>query len=761
MYQSSFKSGLKLGRKKNRFKSCKEDRGLILISLLVTMVIFAILSAALLPITTSSFFNQVRASIGIRSYYLAEAGYRLAGSRFLHGGTGAGVATGDQREAQMEVLHLQTFTMNDLSSFKLEMYPYFYKTTAVPSGASTSLETKILGGFQAGRTIPAPGKLRVGATIYDYTSCTISIAPVTELATVTFVKSTPWPNTIAVNNTVLPVAVASGTQTVSRRDNINLSSDTAAAFPPYRGTFRVGTDTTVYAYWRKAGSTLQDVTVFSDKKQNFTMNIADGTAVVLLKYLELHSTATLGSSFMPTVREIVYRGPIAANFDDQGGGGGAPQAENVVDLQAMADASGATNVGIFKVVTLAGDDGGKPLNITKTTTGSGKGNQPTTEAYVSLPPGPDNPIYMSWNGAGSYLSYDIQVKIATGAGPDGQGWVPKAGSVPGHFDPATKPDTYCAGLLFRASEQSNQSIYYGLSIMRTHTGKGKSSDGITDGMLPNPYADDRYLDKAMVVFWTRNSNQANGDDNWLAYKLLDETGGSDFVVDSAAKIKDWSTIMARVVEAASLKLTVPSAPNVNVGDAITGGAGTAKVYKMINDSDGKVVLLLNNVEGTFTRPATVATTYTTDAGWGYRPRNNYIWAFYTDTSDHGSDATPLNNVHLGNPRGTLKWPVTDVPSWTATDDSFKLVQWNSNLNTTANGDPSLRLMGTGSELNAIIRTGRWTTGAYTLANFPPEIGVVSLGHTSVNTYFDDFGYYLRGAADGGGGDIGFMPPVQQ
>ncbi|MCX7634234.1 MAG: type II secretion system GspH family protein, partial [Syntrophales bacterium] len=669
--------------------SSQRRRGAILVGLVVVMVIFAVLAAALLPITASSFFTEVAANNMTRAYYLAEAGYRYAAGQFIS------VSGEAARDNMIGTVHNKTYNLSGgEGSFKLESYPYFYKVTT--PGNTTTLQTKINGGIAANRTIPTSGRLLItdqGSPVgtYNYTNVVLGGSNAT-FRTATFTLSSPA--NVAVNYTVLPVAVASA-QTMTNGGTLTLSSG-ADAFPQYRGTFQlVNAGATVYMYEKKVGNELRGITNFNDPAQTFSVSVAANQDVALLKYLELRSTGSLGSGYTATSRLVTYYGPIAAINPDQGlAGSGVPQsqAEQKGDslLTDLANNSGATSTGRFATTNLGGDTA---LTITQTTSGSGQGNQPSVEAFVSLPGGAANPIYRSWDGARSYLSYDIQVKVATGD------WNAGTNSF------TNKPSTYCAGIMFRASTAlSNQAPFYGFSLMRSHQGKGNDSDGIKDDMIPG-----NNENKAMLVLWTRNSNQGNGDDNWLAYKLLDEAGGSDYIVDNSGRVKDWSTLLVRVVEAASLKLTVNDAPAINIGDTITGGSGTAEVFRKINDSDGKVVLLLNKVVGNFSLPTTVGS-YTTDATWGYRSRDNYIWAFYTDTSDHSSDATALNNVRLGQTRGTVNWPTTQVQNWDAAGDKFTLVNWNASLNT--DQDSTLRIMGTGKEANGIIRTNKWTTGSY-------------------------------------------------
>lgn len=481
---------------------------------------------------------------------------------------------------------------------------------------------------------------------------------------------------------------------------------------------------------------------------------------------------TVSSGFVQAKRQINYRIQMA----NQMGGSGIPPGygEGIPNL-ATLPGNVPTGSMEFAIRYPGGD---QALQVTKDQGGK------TSEAYVFVPSVDPNPFYTNWYATGGYSSYDLQVKIATGT-PSGNTFI-------------EAPDRYCNGLVFRGIAYTGQrQDFLGLSIMRS---SNEEDDGIADGMIPlyiPPPGTWRYWampvdyvvgdivyypftlryyqckvshtsshkitpgdtsywtmlpnDKPMIVLWRRDGNKGNGADEWLAYKLLNETGG-DYIVDGAKHIKPWSTILVRIVEAASVKLTVTSAPLINIGDTITGGSGTARVFRKINDSDGNVVLLLNNVSGGFSRPAMIST-YTTDSSWGYRPRDNYIWAFYADIDSHSSNDTPLDNVRLGEPRSTINWPIISVQDWTATEDRFTLVQWNTTLNTSL--DSSLHLMGTGKEAGGILRSSKadWLrAGPYTNLTFPGEIGLVSLGDSSTETYFDDLAYFIRGGFPGGGGD---------
>ncbi|MEE9912528.1 MAG: hypothetical protein K4571_12475 [Deltaproteobacteria bacterium] len=403
----------------------------------------------------------------------------------------------------------------------------------------------------------------------------------------------------------------------------------------------------------------------------------------------------------------------------------------------MADAPAA---GEFVSVDVGGD---AALKIVDTTSGS------TAEAYVAVPPGASNPFYVAWNAAGGFLSYDSQVKVTLGIWSE---WLDMF---------IYRPENYCMGFTsqHRQTTSVQQNDFYGLSIVRTHNAGGSGRDNIPDTMIPTGVANNT----PMIVFWVRNGNQGDGADYWLAYQVLST---SDYIISTYSSwpsIHPWSTLYLRLVEAASIKLSVTDAPLISVGGTINGATGTGKVVKKIKDSDNRVVLLLNNITGTFTRPAAV-NGYGTDAAWGYRSKDNYYWAFYGDPSAHGvANANPLDNIRLANPRsGTLAWAVSDMADWTAAKDNFRLVQWNAALNTSTNGDPSVKRMGQGNELNAIIRTNKLVTAnTYSpVTNFPAMIGLVCVGDSCDGElewgwsagYYDDLAYLIAGS-NGSSGEV--------
>jgi chitodextrinase len=527
------------------------------------------------------------------------------------------------------------------------------------------------------------------------------------------------------------------------------------------------------------------------------------------------------------------------------GGGGTPEGPpTAVPMTAVAGGPG-NSTGTFTPGDYYGNPGALKVTGVK---GDVDNPQSYPEAY-GAPTWTTNPFCQPWSTAGNFLSYDLQLKVSEEHNTAPAWW--QAGTTY-YFDDLVRAtlsgnvydlicqQTTCQALpvrywwgwdyngwsnvvfvynlggLFRMNGINPQTTAYGLTFFRStrlDSMSGAPLDGVDATMMPTNLNDN----EPAILLFTRDGGANTGSQNtWLAYMTL---SGSNFVVDDEDFLKRWNTLLVRVVEAASIKLSATTAPNIDVGDQVAGGTGSATIVKKINDSsDGRVVLLLNNVSGSFTSPVTVSgTSYTAYNGWGdapsvpswqnntlyrvgdwvrysntnyrciqehtsnsssnrpdrqggaaywqqdtppsfYRPRDNYIWAFFADTDNHTAyNATATDNTRREKDlfpadltNFSPPFPLTDIQSWDAANDDFTLVTWNSSLNT--GHDSSLRRMGTGKEQNAIIRTNKWVTGSYptNCSSFPPEIGIVAKGTVSMQFAYDDLAYRILWGAGGGG-----------
>jgi hypothetical protein len=719
---------------KARALKVSSPKGSILIALIGTMLVFSAIGAAMLPMFSTSSYVKVYADQGRKAFLLAESGFRYAASEYLN-------AEDHQKGATLEELNDQTnqpYTLlNNNGSFSLIVYPCYYETTTV---SGTTLNTKVHGTFSSSVTgidLSSGGWLKIGSnsSYHQYSSGSGSGS------TVTFINLTGDLSGVSPGDPVYPVGCSISTiQTVTEGGNLALQSGTGSnAFPAVNGIFTIDDSNypNIYTYTTRNGDTLNGITLSSSSETWSDLTISANTNIVAKEFIKLFSTGTFGN----TSRTNTYNVPIGVTHTWQ------EERVDLDDLVADNPLAPGQSLGDFVVDDVGGD---KALRVTATT------GLPAEEAIIALNGGGSpNYFYLSWDNAGGFLGYDAQVKIGIGTW-DSEGFI-------------EKPQYYMAGLSMRIRGLTHGTLTsYGLSFMRTNTGLGVNSDGIPDSLVPDP----SLVDSPLILLWDR-SGPAVGDDEWLAYmKLavpahcdgaegdteatcLDNSGtwipavDNSHVLDNDQCLKDWSTIIVRMVEAASIKYSGSS--DIAPGDTVTGETSGAEGYviKKINDGSDEV-LLLNNVDGTFSGMETVNNGTVSVAVLEWRAKDNYIWAFYGDTDSHGTNDVAIDNIRGENQRsGNLHWLPAQIDDWSSSYDHFTLVQWNSYINTSH--DSSLRRMGTGKEENAIIRTNSYITPSETY-DYEPELGLNALGNDADETYFDDFAYYIQT----GGSSSGFL-----
>jgi hypothetical protein len=123
------------------------------------------------------------------------------------------------------------------------------------------------------------------------------------------------------------------------------------------------------------------------------------------------------------------------------------------------------------------------------------------------------------------------------------------------------------------------------------------------------------------------------------------------------------------------------------------------------------------------------------ANFSVGARVNDIKIYYASTSAYGTAPydTPLdNNRSLNNPRGSANFPPVNASDTNSANDRFTLVDWEW-----VKTDTQIEQLGTGKELNAIIRTSYNLTTTFTIDR--PEVAVHAFGSGAINNiYFDDF-----------------------
>jgi Tfp pilus assembly protein PilX len=89
------------------------NQGNVLVGLVVTMLIFAVMAAGMVSLTSTSTSNQITSNSTARAYYLAESGFRYAASEYLNtGDLDFDGETIDNRNQRFETLHDVEFTLS-------------------------------------------------------------------------------------------------------------------------------------------------------------------------------------------------------------------------------------------------------------------------------------------------------------------------------------------------------------------------------------------------------------------------------------------------------------------------------------------------------------------------------------------------------------------------------------------------------------------------------------------------------------------------
>lgn len=275
-------------------------RGAVLISVIVTIVAFSVIGAAMVPMMTASTQNSYFAVQGDQAYYLAESGFGAAGSMFL--------AAGDEqaRKNLLQTMDGSTYTFaNNAGAFRLGIEPYWFEAT---SNTGTRLVTRVYG---TAPTLPTntTGRLRIGNAAVFYTYSNIQASGNTVTFTLTQTPSPPIDTGADIFLSATPTSTS-----VGNNGDLTLNSAHAAAFPNVNGMFTVrggpvaNNGRIAYVYRRKNGNTLEDVRLVEGQGVTWSdISLSSASDVTLESYLRLHSTGIPAGGM---AREVIYNVPI-------------------------------------------------------------------------------------------------------------------------------------------------------------------------------------------------------------------------------------------------------------------------------------------------------------------------------------------------------------------------------------------------------------------------------------------------------------------
>jgi len=760
-------------KNKRRFpSSLYSEKGSILISLIATMVIFSALGAAMLPLTSTSTFSHIGINNSTRAYFLAESAYRYAASEYLNAGSEAA------RDAVLSALHNQTSALtNNDGQFHINIYSHWFKSTVDPVDTEF-LSTTVLGGLPSGMNLDK-GFLSIDGTVYEYKSVVVSDPNVTFKN-----KDGDWP-AISVGSAASNVALSKASaQTVTKNGDLILRDNDkgANAFPLRNGQIQVDGNTYNYRELDLANKKLIGITdPDDDSMPDFT--VAASSWITQESFVKVQCTGTSApGSGMETSRTITYSTPIGWVSRVEAASGKTEVSDSFADTSNWQSSTYGSHAA-------ASEDGSNALDVT------GKYRIPSTTYDTSEIrfnwSATDADLAASWENFNYFLNYDAQTKIMI------------------HSE-----SYFFAGINFRVSGSDS----YGLSFLQA---AADSADGIPTGLVPvteqplvllwehtgfafkwlayktltssdhifteNTYFSDD-MESGKGSWSSKDWDLTEEDANSLTHSWTDSPGGN-YAKKSDTEVKIENLDLSSVSYATLSfwhKLDVGSKKDDAIVSVKEGkkwkdletysadiGTWQKATFDISGYLPGKTGVRFRltadkkspGADGWYIDDVTIsyeALDWPTllvrveekiaDSGRFSGLKVNDIRAYIGDVNAHGtSGKDPLDNDRKANPRDQVNWPPDDVDDTESTNDYFTLVQWNSSV------DTSVDRIGTGNELNAVIRSNSLTTptsGSFTQS----ELALHTYGWTSDSVFFDDFALQL-GKAYGGG--IGFLNPVQE
>lgn len=492
------------------------EKGSILIGLIATMVIMAFLGAAMVSLTSTSGLNQAYGSISQKAYYLAESGFRYAGSQFGNVTDPGNNGMNDDQNAMASVLNGRALSLAE-GGIQLAVTPFHFATSADAANGVTTLNVQYPGGTPDRFSVPASGQLQIrtqyrpNATTayitytdnYNYTLAGSTVTLATPLVVHSPLANLPRMTSVTV------IARPATAQTITPGPNATLvltnpSASSQSFFMPERnGKFSVEGNPIVYSYNYRTDNndnttTLSGVVNSLTPTSTTSFTVATTTNIIPNDFFQVVSVGTVGN----VSRSVTFTTPV----DFVSPAGTAAQKTTTPDT---FDTTSNWYPSVFGTAGIASITGGlkagettTAANALRVTGAYGYSSSIFTDMYLSLSALKWSQNYLnflaSWYAHGNTLSYDAQVKVKL-----------------------PQQNYYMAGLNFRmnlpsASISALSSL--GVSFQRGRNGSDcflffcTDRDGVENALVP--------LDNVpVIVLWKKTGDQSPGL-QWIAYKTI-------------------------------------------------------------------------------------------------------------------------------------------------------------------------------------------------------------------------------------------------
>jgi type II secretory pathway pseudopilin PulG len=525
--------------------------GFILIGLVLTMIVFAILGAAILPMFSSATLNQVSANLDQKAYYMAESGFRYTASRYLH------QFTGEARDDTLTNLTGKTFSLSGQGgSFTIDIESFFYNTSNGTSGTAYKKVPAEIVTTSSGLN----GNLAVSDTntssnskynLRTYTGYTVEA----DGLSISFTGATSVSNATRIfPSVILSSSAYTGITSMPSSLTLGGTSD-LSLFPLNSGSFRIVksdgfikyADLYTYKSLNRVTRTFTGVTRIQGTTASVPLVSTD--IVLLQRVIRLKSTGTAGdtTSNIFASRPLTYTIPVEALSGSGSGSGFSGGSTGWLDFNVddSRPFTSTSNLGDYVV-----DDGA--LQITAVNSGQ--------QTFFA--------IYPTANAINP--DYELQVKIRVSGQPEAK---------------------HMAGLTFRKQSDTinpgNNKKSYGVSFLRG------SGDGIPDlGMNGSNEG------KTYIALWEAPSGAFPSDpQDLIAYKEITNSTGILKTKDGKQMLADWPTLLVRVREetvSTTVKRNIISVYYANNGTSTIGSNSPTDYTRKGSPKDG----LTNSVDAT-------------------------------------------------------------------------------------------------------------------------------------------------------------------
>src|SRR4030042_936020 len=289
-----------LAKSKKFCRGPLRNSGSMLVTLIITIVIFSVLAVAMLSLTGTSFFGQLIPSSTTKATYIAKSGDRYLASQYKN----ATPATEAQRNLTLENLHNVNYQLLDNNgSFHLNVKPYYLVCNEpTPKTINNNNGLTLLVKFPGAVTYTIPSAANRLMAVYTtsgwrrfYYNTVTTLGTNNYRLNLSNTNQPVQPFTLAPGQNVVPVLALSSNQTVTNGGNLTVAAGTGGIFPARFGFFEVplvaAASSYVFSYDYRTGDVLYNIRDANTPGRTFSYATATAT-----RFIFSHTSAEISST---------------------------------------------------------------------------------------------------------------------------------------------------------------------------------------------------------------------------------------------------------------------------------------------------------------------------------------------------------------------------------------------------------------------------------------------------------------------------------